>query len=316
MKIDLLCVGLTTLDIVGWPITEIPRNEKMQVVKQIACAPAGTAAGTACIAARLGLDVALAGAVGDDLAGKFVHFALAEAGVRTHHLQTLKGFPTSTTILPIDEQGRRPAFHAPGAGSIPALSKDLLKGALEARCLHYAAIGIRTFDGGPGASLLEQAKTGGAEIVCDLIAPNRHTKNELDLILPFVDWFLPSADEARFLTGLESLESAADAFVGMGAKNCVIKDGGRGAVISAGKLRGRQHAYSVDVVDTTSCGDSFCAGFITAHLKGWEDAEALRFAAATAAMVAQGAATYGKLESFEATRAVMNTMPVLEGTQL
>jgi sugar/nucleoside kinase (ribokinase family) len=82
--------------------------------------------------------------------------------------------------------------------------------------------------------------------------------------------------------------------------------------MSAGPLRGRLAAFKVDVVDTTTCGDSFCAGFITAHLKGWGDPDALTFASATAAMVAQGLATYGKLTSFEQVEAAMKTLPIQE----
>lgn len=312
MKLDLLCVGLTTLDIVGRPITEIPKDEGGRLIEQIACAPAGTAAGAACIAARLGLKTGLAGAIGSDLTGKFLRFALEDGGVDTSLLTTMNGFPTSATILPIDLEGRRPALHAPGAGSIPPLTDELMVAVANARCLHYAAIGTPTFDGGPGEKLLQAAKAAGAEITCDLIAPRSSAKEELKRLLPHVDWFLPSAEEARFLTGLEDLQAAADAFVAMGAKNCVIKDGRRGAVMAAGQLRGRLPAFKIDVVDTTTCGDSFCAGFIAAHLKGRTDREALKFAAATAAMVAQGLATYGKLESFEQVENAVNTLPVQE----
>jgi len=313
MKLDLLCVGLTTLDVVGRPITDIPKDEGGRLIEQIACAPAGTAAGAACVAARLGLHVGLAGAIGDDLTGKFVRFALEEEGVDTRLLETLKGVPTSTTILPIDDKGRRPTLHAPGAGSIPPLTEKLLREVSGARCLHYGAIGAPTFDGGPGAELLKAAKAGGAEVTCDLIAPRPDAKEELKRILPYVDWFLPSADEARMLTGKDDLEAAAADFIAMGAKNCVIKDGGRGAVMLAGELRGRLPAFKVDVVDTTTCGDSFCAGFISAHLKGWGDFDALKFAAATAAMVAQGLATYGKLQGFEQVEAAINTLPIQQG---
>lgn len=312
MVFDLLCVGLTTLDVVGRPITEIPADEGGRLIEQIACAPAGTAAGAACVGARLGVKVGLAGSVGSDLTGKFVRFALEDEGVDTALLQTMPGALTSTTILPIDHQGRRPTLHAPGAGFFPPLSEAVTAAAAVARCVHYAAVGAPNFDGGPGAALLAVAKAGGATVTCDLIAPRPDAKEELARILPYVDWFLPSADEARFLTDAQGLQAAADAFVAMGAKNCVIKDGGRGAVMAAGNLRGRLPAFRIEVVDTTTCGDSFCAGFIAAHLKGMDNLGALKFAAATAAMVAQGLATYGKLESFAQVEEAVRTLPVSE----
>jgi sugar/nucleoside kinase (ribokinase family) len=81
----------------------------------------------------------------------------------------------------------------------------------------------------------------------------------------------------------------------------VIKNGADGALAldKAGRL-GVVPAVKIDrVVDTTSCGDSFCAGFIAATLRGRPWGQALRFAAATASLVARGPATLGVLESYE-----------------
>ena len=71
-------------------------------------------------------------------------------------------------------------------------------------------------------------------------------------------------------------------------------------------------AYAITPVDTTSCGDSYCAGFIAALSRGWAPLDAARFGTATAALVAQGLATLGKVESFEATEAAMRQMTLSE----
>ena len=57
----LLCIGLTTLDMVARPIDALPSGEGTRLIEGIAVAPAGTAAGAAMIAARLGVKTALAG---------------------------------------------------------------------------------------------------------------------------------------------------------------------------------------------------------------------------------------------------------------
>ena len=56
-------------------------------------------------------------------------------------------------------------------------------------------------------------------------------------------------------------------------------------------------AFDIQVEDTTSCGDSFCAGFATGLSKGMDVREACKFGCATASLVAQGLGTLGKLES-------------------
>ncbi len=59
----------------------------------------------------------------------------------------------------------------------------------------------------------------------------------------------------------------------------------RGAAEPAGMPR-REHApFRVEVVDSAGAGDSFRAGIIYGMLQGWSDAECVRFAAATAALI-------------------------------
>ena len=92
----------------------------------------------------------------------------------------------------------------------------------------------------------------------------------------------------------------------------IIKAGSEGSVAFLDGTRTALPAYDIVPVDTTSCGDSYCAGFIAALDQGWPPLEACRFATATAAMVAQGLATTGRLGSFEATEAAMRNMMLKE----
>jgi sugar/nucleoside kinase (ribokinase family) len=312
MKSGLLTIGLTTLDVVARPIDSLPSGEGTTLVEGIACAPAGTAAGAAMVAATLGVPVKLASAVGSDLVGRFVRMALDEAGVDTSLLETMAGASTSTTVLAVDSQGRRPNFHALGAGMFASVNDDILAAARETRFLHYAGVGGPKLDRGAGAELLRVAHEAGATITCDLISPQPSALKELERLLPYVDYFMPSAAEALALTGTEDLDAAADAFLALGAKACIIKNGGQGSCIVLPSGRFTLPAHRITPIDTTSCGDSYCAGFIAALNRGWEPLEACRFATATAAQVAQGLATLGKLESFEATEAAMNAARTAE----
>jgi sugar/nucleoside kinase (ribokinase family) len=312
MKSGLLTIGLTTLDVVARPIDSLPSGEGTTLVEGIACAPAGTAAGAAMVAATLGVPVKLASAVGSDLVGRFVRMALDEAGVDTSLLETMAGASTSTTVLAVDSQGRRPNFHALGAGMFASVNDDILAAARETRFLHYAGVGGPKLDRGAGAELLRVAREAGATITCDLISPQPSALKELERLLPYVDYFMPSAAEALALTGTEDLDAAADAFLALGAKACIIKNGGQGSYIVLPSGRFTLPAHRITPIDTTSCGDSYCAGFIAALNRGWEPLEACRFATATAAQVAQGLATLGKLESFEATEAAMNAARTAE----
>ncbi|OYX68015.1 MAG: carbohydrate kinase [Caulobacter sp. 35-67-4] len=308
MKTGLACIGLTTLDVVARAIDALPEGEGTTLIEGIACAPAGTAAGAAMVAARLGMQVKLASAVGDDLIGRFIRMALDEAGVDLSALETMPGLPSSTTVLAVDSAGRRPNFHALGAGMLAWASPAALEVATSARFFHYAGIGGPRLDGGAGADLAKAAREAGAIVTCDLISPQASALDELKRLAPFIDYFMPSAAEAKALTGQDDLFAAADVFRGLGIGGCLIKNGGQGSVMVLDDIRTTLPAYAITPVDTTSCGDSYCSGFIAALDRGWPPLEAARFATATSALVAQGLATLGKLESFEATELAMGQM--------
>jgi sugar/nucleoside kinase (ribokinase family) len=307
MNSGLLAIGLTTLDINAHPIDALTHTERAVLIQGLACAPAGTAGGAALVAAKLGAKVKLAGAVGDDMNGLFVRAGLEAVGVDTSLLAIRAGERTSSTLLAVESDGRRSSFHCPGTGRAPPVDADVVAAARGSRFVHYAAIGGSTTDGGPGVQLLREAKAGGAVVTCDLIGPGRSALDEIARILPHVDYFMPSAAEAFFLSGSDDLSRAAQRFIELGAKACVIKNGRKGALVL---LDGQEHvipAFAVTPVDTTSCGDSFCAGFIAALDRGWAPLDACRFAGMTAGLVAEGVGTLGALQGFDATAAAMNS---------
>jgi len=304
----LLCIGLTTLDMVARPIDALPQGEGTRLIEGIAVAPAGTAAGAAMVAARLGVKTALAGSVGGDFMGRVVRLGLEEQGIDTGLVQVLEGYPTSATVLTIDSRGRRPNFHALGAGLFAPTDAAVVAAAREAAFLHYAGIGGPRLDGGAGLAVVQAAKAGGATVTCDLISPQPTALAELERLLPHVDYFMPSVSEAFALSKADSLDAAADFFLRLGVGAVIIKNGGAGSYVALGAARTSLPAYAITPVDTTSCGDSYCAGFIAGLSRGLSPLAACRLATAVAALVAQGLATLGKLESYDGVLEAMKTM--------
>jgi sugar/nucleoside kinase (ribokinase family) len=307
---DLLCVGLTTVDIIARTIDRIPENEGGALIEGIEIVPAGTAAGAALVAARLGVKTALASAIGADRKGRFVRMVLEEEGVDTALLAQTSDYPTSATLLPIDSQGRRPTLHAMGASLFAEIDPRTLQAAQAARFVHWGGVGGVKLDGGPGEALLRAAKAAGAVVTLDLISPRSGALEELKRLLPSVDYFMPSTVEALQLAGVDTLEAAADFYLGLGAQACIFKNGGAGSYLALGGQRITLPAHDIKPVDTTSCGDSYCAGFIAALSRGWEPIDAARFATATAALVALGLGTLGALEDFDGVQAAMQAMPL------
>lgn len=311
MKLDLLAVGLTTIDITVHPVASLPEGETGQIVEKIVLSPAGTAGGTALVAQKLGLRTAIASAVGDDPQGQLIRSMFDAAGVDTSLLAVDFQWPTSTTVLPIRPNGDRPNWHMMGASIFAPVTDAVFAALAHTAAVHWGSVG---FPGaaGKGSDLLRAAQARGVFTSCDLIAPSDAAQADLDTLLPCVDLFMPSLAEVRALAGTDDPVEGAHRFMARGAGGCLIKMGGEGALLILPDRQIHVAAHRIDPVDTTSCGDSLCAGYIAGRTRGLDHAEALRFGVATAAQVALGVGTLGKLESYDTTLTFMRDTPVKE----
>lgn len=308
-SIDLLTVGLTTVDIAVHTVDALPPIDTGVLVETIKLSPAGTAAGAAMVAAKLGLNVALMSAVGDDLQGFAVRHGLEQAGVDTQFLATDPTMPTSSTVLPVRSCGQRSTYHMVGASMFFDIADAVWAALPQIKAVHWGAVNMPGVQR-QGADFLRAAKAAGAFITCDLVSPREGTLEDLGRILPYVDFFMPSLAEVEKVHGSGDLAGAAKRFMDLGARGCIFKLGDEGAVLFGPDRELRVPALPIEPVDTTTCGDSFCTGFQTARLHGFSEERSLAFATATAAQVAMGLGTVGKLESFESTLALAQQVPI------
>lgn len=311
MQLDLLAVGLTTIDVTVYPVASLPEGETGQIVEKIVLSPAGTAGGTAFVAQKLGLRTGIASAVGDDPQGQLIRSMFDAAGVDTSLLAVDPAWPTSTTVLPIRPNGDRPNWHMVGASIFAPVTDAVFAALAHTAAVHWGGVG---FPGaaGKGADLLREARGRGVFTSCDLIAPSDAAQADLDALLPHVDLFMPSLAEVRALAGTDDPVEGAGRFMARGAGGCLIKMGGDGALLILPDRQIHVPAHRIDPVDTTSCGDSLCAGYIAGRTRGLDHVDALRFGVATAAQVALGVGTLGKLESYDTTLTFMRDTPVRE----
>jgi sugar/nucleoside kinase (ribokinase family) len=312
MAEGLLCVGLATVDILARAVDKLPTSETVEIIDAIRLVPAGTAGGTALVARRLGMQTSLCSAVGADAAGKLARVVYQEHEVDLSLLATAQDMPTSTTLICINQAGRRPRFHMRGASMDVELGEAAFTAARGTKYLHYAGIGAPKLDGGSGADLAAAAQKAGATVTCDLISPRSNALEELRRVLPHVDFFMPNGDEALRLSGRATLAEAGEFFRDLGARSCIIKDGPRGGLLIEREGCTRVPAHAIEPLDTTSCGDSYCAGLIAALNRGRPVLEACRFASAVAALVASGLGTLGLLEGFEQADEFRRKTPLRE----
>jgi sugar/nucleoside kinase (ribokinase family) len=283
------CVGLTILDVLGRPVDRIPDGGGLDFIDEIRLTVAGTAAGTVIDMAKLGVPAMLVGAVGDDEMGRFVLATLARYGVDTSAMQTIAGVPTSASILNVRSNGERPALHQRGASDHFTMSDAVARQIAGCAVVHVGGNGLlRDFDGPPTAQLLQAAKANGAITTYDLLAPSADVLSDLETYLPHIDYFMPAMEEAAEICGESDPDLIADFFLERGAGACIFKWGARGSFFATRTQRHRIPALRVDVVDTTGCGDAYCAGFVSGLIDGLDPLAACERGTAAAALVATG----------------------------
>jgi sugar/nucleoside kinase (ribokinase family) len=279
--LDLLVIGDCNPDVmvVGGDVTPA-FGQQEKLVDGISLEIGGSASITAVAAARLGLRVALAAAVGDDPAGRFMLGQLAAEGVDTAPVAVRPAVPTGMTVA-LSAGGDRAILTATGAVAT-LTAGDVPSGLLaRARHVHVSSYFLVAGSLGPGlAALLGAARAGGAGTSLDTNwDPAQRWRDErLTAALAHVSLLLPNEAEALHLAGgalslaggmlgTATLEQAVSALTAAGPR-LAVKLGERGALCADGTRQFLATPPPVAVSDTTGAGDCFNAGVIAGLLSG------------------------------------------------
>jgi sugar/nucleoside kinase (ribokinase family) len=283
-------VGVYIVDVLGRPVESLPRGQTAHLLDEIRITVAGTAGGTSVDLARLGARVLAAGAIGQDEIGDFLVAVLEREGIAHAELARKPGVQTSATILPIHPDGTRPAWHVRGANATIALEDIPLHAVAACDAVHLGGItALGPLDGEPGAQVLRHAREAGALTTADCLGVKHPDALAFcRACLPYVDIFMPNEDEACTIVGETDPRAAAEALRALGAACVLVKCGPDGCIVADEAGVRAVPGFAIDVVDTTGCGDAFCAGVIVARCGGWAIDRAAALGNATGALTARG----------------------------
>lgn len=313
-------LGVHILDILGRHVERIPEGQNIDLLDEIRLTVAGTAAGTAVDLAKLGADVIVMGAIGKDELANFVTDTMNRYGINTDYLVRKDGVQTSATMLPIRPNGERPALHVIGANAefgIDDVDFDVIK---EADFLHFGGTYLLPKMDGPAmVEVLKFAKENDTVTTLDMLAvPQDDMLGVLEPALPYIDYLMPGIEEVAMISGIPEAEreKLINFYLDRGLRYAVFTMGGEGSIIASKELDEwiRVPAYKVPVVDSTGCGDAYCAGFIVGLTKGWSLEQCGRLGAAASALVITGLGSDAGIVDFEETYKFMQNHELLPMT--
>jgi len=296
--IDVTCVGIQVADVIAKPVDQVPAKGRLGQVEAIGLYAGGNAATAARCAARLGLRTAVIGKVGADPFGEFLTRTLQAEGVDCTGLVVDTHVQTSVSVVLSSADGERTFLHCVGADGTFRLADVDWGVVADSRIVFVTGTFLLdAFDGPETAAFLQRCRELGKVTALDTCWDSQgRWATLLDPVLPWVDLFLPSSDEARELTGADDPAVMADRLLAAGCRTVVIKLGAGGCYV---RPDADTPGYTVPacavgtVVDTTGAGDSFCAGFLAGWVRGLglEDCARLANAAGALSVTSPGAGT-------------------------
>jgi pseudouridine kinase len=281
-----VAIGSSGLDIVGRAAEVLHMGTSNPAALRMS--PGGVARNVAENLARLGTDVYLISAVGDDPEGQLVLAQAAEAGVHTDTVLTVPGSRTGAYLAVLDEQGNL-QLAMDDMRIVEAVTPDHLRACRS--LIENASVVFIDGNLTPRslALVVRLAQHAGVPVAADptsvSLAPRfADLLDDLWLFMPneaeasaLVPHPLPHADRVRAL-------DAAHHLVSRGVEVAVITMAEFGVAYASPEVSGLVPAVQTVVLDPTGAGDAQTAAVVFALLNDIPLDEAVRLGASAAAL--------------------------------
>jgi len=309
---DVGCAGILVEDTFCGPMAALPASGSVLILDDMPVRTGGCAANVAIDLTKQGIVADVIGCVGRDGGADLVVKTLRAHGVGCERVVSVTEQPTSkTVILLIDGQDRR-YLHVPGANRafttehIPRDWVSQLKVFYLGGLFALPGINLKKL-----ADFLGYCRSSNVLTVVDVVVPHSlRGMADLAPLLPFIDVFVPNADEARAFTGVTDSFDQLTRFKEAGANTVIVTRGGEGVVAVEGEGIWHCGSYQMSVVDPSGSGDAFTSGVIRGLLQGWELPMTLQYASAVGASATRAAGTTDSVFSALEAESFMKSHPL------
>ncbi|MBQ7399569.1 MAG: carbohydrate kinase family protein [Clostridia bacterium] len=301
------CVGILVADVMASPVDAVPERGMLSQVNSITVHNGGNAMTASINLTKMGVDAKIVGKVGADMFGTYLRSCLDKAGVDTRALKEDDKVQTSASVVLSESSGERSFLHCVGTNAV--FSIDDIDYDVVGECDLVFVTGsflMNTFDGEQTADFLKKCQEKGKTTFLDVCWDAKGNWGKvLDVCMPYLDFFMPSIDEAVEIAGGETdPDKIADVFMKKGVKNVIIKLGKKGSYL---RLAGQEKGKVFPIVgrhkpvDTTGAGDSFCSGFLAAYARDEEIEKCMMVASATGGLCTMAKGATAGTKSYEET---------------
>jgi fructokinase len=292
MSYDVVSLGELLIDMVPLPAPPGALN--------FAAKPGGAPGNAAVGLAKLGRSVAVLSKVGDDAFGRLLTGTIAKAGASVKAIVVSPTHLTGVAVVTLDAEGDRDfLFYRQDCADVNYAPDDVRADLIgSARILHVNSLVLASpVSASAQRHAMALAQAAGVLISVDpnlrpLLWENREAMIAAAREVVAVANILKiGEDELQIITGIADTDAALKTLWHDGLRVVAITRGAGGATILTRAASVSVPGIAVKVVDTTGCGDSFMAAFLTGLLDSEMDLSADNLAAIGRFACAAGAIT-------------------------
>jgi len=265
-------------------------------------------------AARQGARCAYLTRLGDDAFGRLLLQLWQHEGVNTDGVVVEAGASTGLYFVTHGPAGHEFSYARAGSAASRMRPDQLPESVIaNARFLQVSGISQAISQSATDTVFhaMAVARQHGTQIAYDpnvreRLWPRERARAIIVATLAQCDWFMPSLEDGRWLSGETTPEAVLAWCHRQGAHQVVLKMGGDGVWLSrTGQAPQHWPAHPVNVVDATGAGDCFDGAFLARLAQGDAPAQAIRYANAAAALTTQGFGAVAPLPKPEAVRQLL-----------
>ncbi|MCK1744232.1 sugar kinase [Bradyrhizobium sp. 139] len=273
----ILCIGIPVRDL-AFRVEAVPERGSKANASHLAEICGGNALNAAIAIARLGGRVALAGPMGDtgETSSGFILERMAAEGIDTSHVVRMPGLTTPVSAIMIEPSGERTLtiYRDPALWTVKLPDADVLLAdcqalLVESRCAPFAT------------SLCTEARQRGIPVIAGV----DRAMSLQDNLLTAASHLLFASEQVQETAGIADDGGALKRLAELTPAFLAATRGAHGTLWlnEAGELE-ETPAFPVEAIDTLGAGDVFHGAFTLRLAEGSDVREALRFAAAAAAL--------------------------------
>jgi len=281
--VKIAVIGATIVDIVSY-VDTAPTYGEAVTAKDFHIACGGKGANQAVAAKKLGADVLMVSAVGEDMFGNLALENFQKLGVYTKHITKIKNISNGVVMIVVESSGQYRSMYYHGASDF-FKPEHIFQATDDLKDCGLFVIQLEI----PLATVYAAIDFAEKNKIPVLLNPSPlNQKIAIDKIAS-CEFLVLNEDELNILTDLptdsvEKIRSAAEKLLAQGLKNIIVTLGSRGSIWFAEGVEEFVPTLKVESVDSTGAGDAFVGCFAKHFVQGVPILDSIKISSKYAAL--------------------------------